>query len=485
MRLLSLSLLLLASCLARPLSAEEPQAIELTLYPQAIEGPPLKYRLLPGELELREGNAVPILLRLPWEQNPWMQQVYPTLHEWEELPLDDPRWKEAGNVIPENFFREMKRAAFRRDADWEYPIGEQTPLYSILLPDMQGLRVFLLQGLSIRARYHMVQGEHDQAREAILVGLANSRHVAKTPFFVNQLVAVAIQRTMLHRVDELVSQPGSPNLYWSLTALPPSLLQLERAASLEGDAFASMLPAASELDRPRSKAEWRRMAEQLAALLVELQEMPPPKEREKGNFLQEYLQALKGAERAHLKTFYESARAELAQLAKIPDDRVAEMTNEEVAVRWYVAQRLELDHRRAALMTLPPTEAWPHLVALHNEAQDLRKKTGAETTRGFIMVPGVYAAAWNVNRKVAALRVIEAVRHHAAQHEGRLPERLDDVKGLPIPLDPLTGKPFEWEATDGTATLVAPSLPADVAEAIPNLADSLALRYKLTLSSSK
>jgi hypothetical protein len=75
------------------------------------------------------------LLRLPWEQTPWMTKVFPTLHEWEERPLDAPEWQTAGQVLPSHFYSEMRRAAFRREAGWEYPIGETQTPYMILLPD--------------------------------------------------------------------------------------------------------------------------------------------------------------------------------------------------------------------------------------------------------------------------------------------------------------------------------------------------------------
>src|SRR5258708_18767065 len=82
-----------------PLHVEEPQPIELTIHARAIETPVLKYRLLPSEMELKPGNAVPILLRLPWEQTPWMTKVYPTLTEWESLPLGAPEWESSAGVL--------------------------------------------------------------------------------------------------------------------------------------------------------------------------------------------------------------------------------------------------------------------------------------------------------------------------------------------------------------------------------------------------
>ena len=67
---------------AKPLG---PKTIVVEITPRAIEGPILKYRFLPREDELKPGNAVPILLRLPWEQRNWMEKVYPNLQNWENV----------------------------------------------------------------------------------------------------------------------------------------------------------------------------------------------------------------------------------------------------------------------------------------------------------------------------------------------------------------------------------------------------------------
>src|SRR5262245_17528629 len=96
--LLTLAVALLASS---TLYAQDPKPVELTIEPRAIESPVLKYRLLPVETELKPGNAAPILLRLPWEQQHWMTQVYPKLDEWAERPLSAPEWATSGGVLPE------------------------------------------------------------------------------------------------------------------------------------------------------------------------------------------------------------------------------------------------------------------------------------------------------------------------------------------------------------------------------------------------
>ncbi len=65
-----------------------------------------------------------------------------------------------------------------------------------------------------------------------------------------------------------------------------------------------------------------------------------------------------------------------------------------------------------------------------------------------------------LGRNIAALRVIEALRVHAAAHDGQLPYKLSDVTDVPVPDDPGTGKPFDYRLDADTATLVS-ELPDD------------------------
>ncbi len=64
-------------------------------------------------------------------------------------------------------------------------------------------------------------------------------------------------------------------------------------------------------------------------------------------------------------------------------------------------------------------------------------------------------------RRIAALRCIEAIRLYAARHEGRLPRRLGDIAEVPIPVNPVTAKPFHYHHDGDTTILEADGGPAD------------------------
>jgi hypothetical protein len=63
------------------------------------------------------------------------------------------------------------------------------------------------------------------------------------------------------------------------------------------------------------------------------------------------------------------------------------------------------------------------------------------------------------DRRIAAFRCIEAVRHYAAGHDGKLPSSLEQIKDAPAPLDPVTGKPFDYRVSGDRAFLTCTPFP--------------------------
>ena len=61
-----------------------------------------------------------------------------------------------------------------------------------------------------------------------------------------------------------------------------------------------------------------------------------------------------------------------------------------------------------------------------------------------------------LDRRVAALRVVEAIRLYAASHDGKLPEGLNQVTEVPVPEDPATGKAFEYRRDGAASVLTLP-----------------------------
>jgi hypothetical protein len=70
-----------------------------------------------------------------------------------------------------------------------------------------------------------------------------------------------------------------------------------------------------------------------------------------------------------------------------------------------------------------------------------------------------YALA-RVDRHIAMLRTIEALRDYAARHDGRPPQSLDQITDVPLPIDPFTGRPFVYHV-DGQKVVIDAPIPPD------------------------
>jgi hypothetical protein len=133
------------------------------------------------------------------------------------------------------------------------------------------------------------------------------------------------------------------------------------------------------------------------------------------------------------------------QLAAMPDDQV---------VALYLAGRFqELWDDLFKASYLPVRDAIPQLAAAEKR---LEAANTVPLALFLVSTPAIQTVMKNnlrPDRHLAALRVIEALRIYAAEHDGRLPESLDQITEIPVPEDPATGEPFIYRAADSAAIL--------------------------------
>ncbi|HEX5243204.1 MAG TPA: hypothetical protein VFW23_08050, partial [Tepidisphaeraceae bacterium] len=100
---------------------------------------------------------------------------------------------------------------------------------------------------------------------------------------------------------------------------------------------------------------------------------------------------------------------------------------------------------------------WQSRAAIEKAEENLAASDSAQANPLMSFSPGVAAALKQiaqVERQRAMLETIEALRAYAKLHSGKLPQSLDDLTETPAPLDPMTGKPFQYRA-DGTSAMLA------------------------------
>ena len=78
------------------------------------------------------------------------------------------------------------------------------------------------------------------------------------------------------------------------------------------------------------------------------------------------------------------------------------------------------------------------------------------------VLPAISSAFYvpaRVERRLNVVQYIEAIRLYAANHNGSLPPSLEAITEAPVPIDPATGKFFDYKVDGSTATLTAPAPP--------------------------
>ena len=87
----------------------------------------------------------------------------------------------------------------------------------------------------------------------------------------------------------------------------------------------------------------------------------------------------------------------------------------------------------------------------------------SSTSTGFPfveLIPATRSASMAVarlQRRIAALQVLEGLRLFADTHQGALPARLDELTDTPAPIDPITGRSFEYRLEGDHAVLTGPA----------------------------
>jgi len=419
--------LIVVLTIAGPLNAQSEK--KLRLVPQAADSNKPFFRLLPTEDEQEPGNAVPVLLRITYEQTTFMANDFLRLHEYAEMDVSDPRLAE---LQFDSFARQIIRAGSMSYAEWEYPLYSDKP-YSILLPDMQSQRQLAGRGMSGWIRQRLAAGEVTEALQGIRAQIACGRHCAAAPVIVCQLVGAALAHMGLENLELAIQRADVPNMYWSLAALPPTLQDLGPVVRWE--LWASPMRLDEPLPAIGSDA-WIEIANEFSEMASEWKD-------------QQYTLE----EAAKLKSTLERlAKHDLLGKLGFTADEILKMSTEERIMRWLYMHYCNFRARVEPLAYQDPKSVMAAMLEVEATDKALLKSTGAKQSPLPIVLPKGIVANHNFGRRVKYLQTIEAIRDHLSQHDGAFPESLE-VLELPAPNDPFTGEPFEYELTETGARL--------------------------------
>lgn len=440
-------------------SYNEPRILAVS--PVGAPVPALRYRLMPPESLRTPGDAAPVYIRLAIKaKTEGLEEINRLSNEWAELPLDRLPRKEVRTFLDrwESTARQLDFAARRESCRWNYTVSEQKEeSLWITLQDAQEMRTWA-RLLTVKARDEIAEKAWDKAINTLETGIAAGRHAGEGPFVINTLVGVGCCHAMLGRIEEWIGQPGAPNLYWALTALPRPLVSTRAAFELEAILPERLCPELVEAERPHLDGEWAPLLARLHARIIKVEK-------------EVYIDG-KPAEKPafpDLATFkaqvLPSARPYVAQRRGTIDG----LSDDQVILVYVAGKYHDIYDDAFKDAYLPFAESWKVLAEAQKRVASLK---GSPLEIFHTLMPNVEAvkrAETRLDQRVAALRVLEALRIHAAA-TGALPGSLDAVTAVPVPLNPMTGKPFAYRLEGKTAVL----------EGV-EVSSKMALNYQITL----
>jgi thiol-disulfide isomerase/thioredoxin len=426
---------------------------EFIVFPARAPVPALRFTLLPLDPDRTPGDAAPLYLRLRAEGgDAGLREASLKAGEWLRRPLRDFPASEARAFLDRwsEQLKEIEYGARRRSCDWNYPIRERSEeLIMIQFTGAYGMARWSVL-LALKARVEIAEGRCGDALHTIASGLAFHQHIAEAPFLLHTVIATGGDQMMFDRLDELITLPDAPNLYWALAALPRPLVNFRSAIENESRLIERLVPELTETLGPRSDSDWAALLARIHARMDNIRKMIGTTSMGKDT----NTPSTTDLDRLRAELLPE-ARKYVAKMPKADQPANVPMSDNQAVVLFIAGWYRERWDDLFKATYLPYPEARPFYDAAI--ARRRREETGHPLSLLSAIAPAVprlHEQDAEVDRRVAARRTVEAVRLYAAARGWRMPGSLDAVDVVPVPLDPMTGKPFQYDSDGHTATLV-------------------------------
>ena len=416
-------------------TADDTRTFELTAV--APPTPALKYQLLfDNASDRRPGNAAILYLQsiliMGSETKEKAQQALEAYHS-----DDMARFNKLADALQHPaLFDELELAGRREECDWQPPIREKG--VETLLPHLEPLLHGVAKAIKVRALRQSEQGQVEEALVTLRLGYELANKMGTEPVLISGLVSLAVARTMNDGLARAMARPESPNLYWALAELPDRRAVFRRSYDGERRFLLASVPhlAKWKLGQVLTSEEWQAaMAYIRKAVLTDGESMPDP---------------VLGATAENLR----QARSEYAAVHRLSSDDAADVDPAIALGEFYFRQYEVTGDEFYMLRGMP----WPMLLSKSQEFDTRYKQLKSDQPANPLLhsLPQLSKVTWTfarVDRELAALTAVEAIRSFAAAHDGKLPKALNEITATPASDNPATNSPFEYETKDGVATL--------------------------------
>lgn len=450
---------------------------EITVHPAAEPRPALRYRLLPAEEDLVDGNAAIHYLKAMGfvEEDYARKSIHELLTkakeeaEREGKPFEWPPGTETrAAALPLPEVREflalhgfqvplLAEAARRRHCDWDRRIADTDNPGAYLVPEIAESR-HLARVESLRCRLAIAEGRIDDAIAVLRRQFMLARHLGQDEFAVGVLNGANVAFTAIRDALELAQLPAAPNLYWACAAMPRPFIDASRMLATERSMFYLVMKSLRDVDEtPRPVEYWQAFIDRdLRAFARAIPSYGGPYES-LPSFSGDWekpkeIFRLRAA--GFVAAAYPGARRYLAEECGLPAERLDALPTAQVV---FLAMRRFYDASNDEFAKWEATPYWiaaPKLTAAQAKIEADAKRIGPSAAPVLILGSGIVgprSALARLDQQLAILQTVEAMRLHAATHGG-LPETLADLP-VPAPLDPATGRPIAYSVAGNRAVL--------------------------------
>jgi hypothetical protein len=452
---------------------EPPAVIPILLRPATAPVPALKYRLLPERETVVPGNAAVFYHRAvetyldhlrsaPARNRPGAADDTDDAaasYEWirgslEAIPLVRAhRWLSLNYRVLD----EIELGTHRASCDWEF--DSRTEGYELIISEIQWMRS-VANLVALRARIAVVENKPEEAIRWLRTGYAMGRHVAEGPLLIQDVFGVGCCMIMNKPMEDLIQASGTASLYWALAGRPRPFIDLSRALEVERLLPEREVPRLRKLDGlPWSLEEGRAFADDVETKLYQFAGWRASPSAGRAASSERYWLNRFGMAAMVAQAYPESKRALIAA-GRSPAQVEAMPAIQVVFIRTYT----DYQARRDDLLkwaSLPIYQAYDrmHEANITQMTPEIRSRPLLALFCSLVgSSQGAIQAQARLDRQLDAFQCIEAIRLYAASHR-RLPDRLEDISEAPVPLDPMTGRPFEYKLEAGRALLSAPTVP--------------------------
>ncbi len=430
----------------------------LSLVPAREPVPAMSYRLLPRYLDQKTGNAALFYYSaaaLCPESDPRdPEDIQKKFSDWRKMPVDQLDRKEVDEALSSfsNCFHQIKLAAQRNHCQWELPLEDG---YAMQLPHLATFRRMIF-AMHLQIRLKIADKQIDEAMEMLKQGMYMGRSIAEGPTVIQDLVGVAVTAVMLKELEGLMQIPDSPNLYWALTALPNPMIDMHLSLENEREMLFVEFPQLRNLESEvLSPAQASAIA---SSFLNKIQTLDDGV----GDTPFKGLLPV-----GWIMMHYSDAKEFLASKG-YSQERIDALPAAQAVLIYQKQEYLEKLDNLFKWFELPYHQAQPHMQKASEHVENYNYKKGFKANLFFTLVPALSRIAFlqaRLDRNIAMLRTVEAIRMFAGDNSGQLPGSLAEITTVPIPPDPVTGKDFIYHRTDAqNARLEAPVAPEESAK---------------------